>query len=721
MEKKRQTTREKTSSTSKEAPLLIVGDWVVDDNWNTGVYRSSTSLRTGRHHFRSLHHPQAPVQSFCGAGRLASILSDGGFPVIGLGVWHYDQPSNADDTEMLKSLFDFEYRRKCSPHSLRTEPNSDLQSNGGVELINLASYLSAQTWHDNQKYETTRILRLFQQSDEDLSLISRTDWEQPPNNQDSDGSPAWVTSDDHDGIRTFLERQLKGKEPKAVILKDLIKGVVSETLVDVLVEIYGNVPWFVSTKRWAPSWLERLKQVPLRLLCVPPIASSAAIEKESGLDSWLAAGRAEPTKEALKCISDLENGHHQVDKDNNKIDWDHPMIVIAPETGQVLAKRGGYGFATIQQPPASAQFVGWATAFFSALVGVLIKEEEKERQPVASPVMHALDYASRWAESEAKLLREPENGNPKRPLSLKDFVPSMNEADISIAMNEEFNWEKKIDEWNEATQVPGIIDQHKSGRLELWRGMTSIEGYICFETQKRKDLSRLVREFRQFSEGLERHESVEIHADPGSGKTHLVECLAKASKLRMESFNITQMNSREDIISCFDTIVTRQATERDRPLLVFIDEINARIDGNPVYDAFLTPLADNVYVRGGLKFHIQPCVWIFVGTGEADMEDPSVKYKDFEDRLSLGKVSLQNITDLEKYYLAAQLVRLRFPDVQKISVAALTALSQRGGSVRELKNLISHLHDVQNGRVTIANIPGNESRPDSNYVSIAHF
>lgn len=54
--------------------ILLLGDWVVDDNWVTGIHRSSTASRIGPSHFRSLHNKESTVQGFCGAGQTASLL-----------------------------------------------------------------------------------------------------------------------------------------------------------------------------------------------------------------------------------------------------------------------------------------------------------------------------------------------------------------------------------------------------------------------------------------------------------------------------------------------------------------------------------------------------------------------------------------------------------------------------------------------------------------------
>lgn len=78
-------------------------------------------------------------------------------------------------------------------------------------------------------------------------------------------------------------------------------------------------------------------------------------------------------------------------------------------------------------------------------------------------------------------------------------------------------------------------------------------------------------------------------AAPGSGKTFLAKRLAQTAGLRFVPFNITQMRSKADLLECLDTIVATQAEEDDRQLMVFIDEINAKLENTEVYGAFLTP------------------------------------------------------------------------------------------------------------------------------------
>jgi hypothetical protein len=225
--------------------LLIVGDWVMDDNWQTGIHRSSTSLRTGQRHHRALHPPGKPVQAFCGVGRLASILHDARagdaqfdplFVVHGLGVWKHDEKGN--DTKLLESMFDFNFRSTQGPFSLHSSPSDAQSAPQNVHLFNLATFLSRPNVpdkpgiaaiHKTEYFTTTRAYRVFQRRGNKLSLLARTDWEHPPRSRDGKGAPEWIVNEDFDAFGAFLDEcELTNNEKRpihGVIIKDLIKGV----------------------------------------------------------------------------------------------------------------------------------------------------------------------------------------------------------------------------------------------------------------------------------------------------------------------------------------------------------------------------------------------------------------------------------------------------------------------------------------------------------------
>jgi hypothetical protein len=180
------------------------------------------------------------------------------------------------------------------------------------------------------------------------------------------------------------------------------------------------------------------------------------------------------------------------------------------------------------------------------------------------------------------------------------------------------------------------------------------------------------------------------------------------------------MLSKTDLFDCFDTVVTSQAQNKEEPLLVFIDEINAKLDGQHVYDAFLAPLEEGVYVRAGKTFHIDPCVWVFAGTERPSPiselhGDKSDKASDFESRLTLGPLDLR-IKDpskeeaearIEKVYLGVSLLRSAFPDVRKVSKKVLQAFHTLPPNLeaRELQHFVKAFFDIQYGTVKAKNIP----------------
>ncbi len=101
--------------------ILIVGDWLVDEHWVTGIHRTPTSSRAGQTHSRALHSLNSTVAALCGAGQTASILYQAKFAgtpfceIIGLGLWH------EKDTEALAAMLDSCSSRKQTPHRITRE------------------------------------------------------------------------------------------------------------------------------------------------------------------------------------------------------------------------------------------------------------------------------------------------------------------------------------------------------------------------------------------------------------------------------------------------------------------------------------------------------------------------------------------------------------------------------------------------------------------------
>jgi hypothetical protein len=165
-----------------------------------------------------------------------------------------------------------------------------------------------------------------------------------------------------------------------------------------------------------------------------------------------------------------------------------------------------------------------------------------------------------------------------------------------------------------------------------------------------------------------------------------------------------------------------QANTRKK-VLVFVDEINAFLDGSHAYGAFLAPLEEGIYIRRGNYFSLKPCVWVFAGT---NLDDASLssdeKLGDFKSRMELIEridykslstnsksnyaVELQSQARLEQVYLGATLIKQFFSDVQEVSYEVLKyfyRMNPADAPARKIRKLAASLQNVQYGRISREN------------------
>ncbi|MCP4695544.1 MAG: AAA family ATPase [Gammaproteobacteria bacterium] len=738
------------NETVMQNKILVIGDWLVDEHWITGIHRSPTSSRTGQAHYRTLQLPTSTIHSLCGAGHTASILhhakhgpenKDKFCDIIGVGLWH------KEDSGILAGMLNIDGENVIVPHRITIKPKADsstkpeANSSAKNNLFNLGDSLKDK----EGKYGTTKIIRVYQHTGNKIDLIQRIDWELPypvngwfSKSENSNKLPA-----EGSNLSKYLEEHKK--EFKAVVIKDMCKGVISKELIQWLVgkpdekgKLDEKIPWFISTKAWRPNWLEELKDVDVRLLIIPQVAAQHAV-REGDLSRWITRSK-HVSKEALEKIDyfyDLLNVFERL------------VVVTLPEGSSVLARDKWHenqkkdkdkkdkdkkdGIMQTDLELAKIPVVlPMASVFFPALVANLLEEKNMDFKKL---LRDSLCFTKKWMLYEILRMKNPETWSPKGEKDEKgDIIPSprLELDDAKGAQNKEvvcgtwqtFPWESTKKDWDSAVTSYGIIGEKKNGekneenmRLELWRAMTDVEGYICCVKSKRKVIQKLVKELEGFNaNGRRQHKSYMLIASPGSGKTFLIDCLAKSLGLRPLSFNITQMLSKSDILDCFDTIVTTQAQDRKESLLVFFDEINATLQGQHVYDTFLAPLEEGVYVRAGKTFHIDPCIWFFAGTegpAEGNDKDKSAKADDFESRLSLAPLKLTKSRSeegdearLENVYLGVSLLRSIFPDVRKVSQKVLRTFHSLRPEleIRELKHFVKSFVDIQYGKVLGRNV-----------------
>lgn len=528
---------------------------------------------------------------------------------------------------------------------------------------------------DERYGQTTQVVRLYYLADQDTEQLSRIDWEPkiPP-------------------IRTRLEPDLDKLPPNidAIVVYDLCKGVISADLINSLALRYPGASWYVRSKTEEPTWLKTITPNLKLILFGPEILSS-----RNPWGSWLIGDRI--NYQAKELLDKVPNTSVVLLLDSREV-----IALVNKKT--CLTVRGTKGVDSLSQ-------VGWSSAFFTSLIFSMLLDEK------SSIDGEAIGNAMKEANSQM--------------VSLKQIIaPTKNAAPPVFPVNQDVTWPEEATRWQNALRGRGISSlrtpEVRSGhyakkRLDVWRGCTAVPGYVCCIPEKRDLINRIGRHLRSFRGPNEQSRpiSIMLQADPGTGKTFLAKSFAKHFTFELVKADVTQMLHREALLDLFDSVATKQA-EQDRPVLVFVDEVNALLDGSNVYGAFLAPLEEGAYVRRGSAFNLKPCVWLFAGT---DLEGASGKkgdkVEDFKSRmtviarfdyqsLSLRRDDATLIDDarLEQVYLGASLIRQLYPDVGLVSESVLNVfhkLDPAKAPARTIRQLIRSLRSVQYGKITAEN------------------
>lgn len=658
--------------------LLIVGDWVIDEYWILVKHYSEISSHTGYNHYRLSSQSNETVADLCGAGHVARVLYQlnteehpDSYKIVGLGKW------DDADTELISHLVHAQVEKECDAARAwyRLSPRMCKKLPGNVTLMTLAS-----------ESPTNRVIRQYYLEKGKLRQLNRVDWEP----QSPGGEVHW------DSLQL-------PEEVAAIVVNDLAKGVVTLELVRKLKERYPHARWYVRSKQRTPRelaseqgpgrgregeqgippWL-RLVKDDLELLVVGPEMAALL----NPWDSWLVNRRI--TLQALDIIKGLPGKN----------------VVLLSDRREVIGRLNDSEHCLTAQSlvePSPVTQLGWPSAFFAALVHTMYANRANLAE---ADIRWALNYADK-------------KGGVHVPIKGADDT---GERQPDVRMG---GWAEESDEWEQAKTDFGII-RARTGelRLDVWRGVRHLPGYIACVKEKQNIIVEIGRHLRAFNESRQmRSLSIMLQADPGAGKTHLTKSLAEAFNFSFQRFDITQMIHRDELLDLFDTIATAQANE-EKKLLVFVDEINARLDNDHVYGAFLAPLEESIFVRRGKSFSLRPCVWVFAGTKlDEEKPDDGGKLKDFRDRMTIiekidfGSLSdrsrnaarLQKEAQLEQVYLGAAMIGRHFPDVQNVSKEVLVQfynLKPESAPSRKIRKWAASLRNVQYGNVTRANCEG---------------
>ncbi len=698
--------RNKKNSLEDKQGILLIGDWLLDEHWVTGTQSISTSTHTGDIHRFIDNDINQEIIYLSGAGRVTSILlREESFKLYSIGVWEKDGDRSLKSffTEYLKTPDRFrrnEFRIKWEvPERIHND-----EFPGEVNLYNLHKPSTADK---KDEIGTKRAFRIYEKIGQDIKLSERIDFMKSKDDMD-------ISKTCNENISRVL-KELKDKKINAIVIKDMDHGTVTDVVIKKIIEAYGknrSIKWFISSKRWKPAWLKefRKKNIPIELYMIPQAAAKQAIKEETKtLNTWITP-MGWVTLEALEFIR--EPGKLLVNElPGSKIKLNIQHLVILPEQDRVVAyKKENPDHDLFIQPEAKDSYseidLPMASVYFPEIIKRMLlpptttivktttsRTTTATKAPVSKTTIsktittfeeilkEALDATILWRKKRFYTIKKIE---PPEKINLLDIEPSDRKPGWEKA-----HLEKSKGRWEQAFKGVGIVNvsprrnKDNPKRFELWRGMTTLDDYICLSKRRRSEIRKLLLNLKREKESqLKRAEVCFIKAHPGSGKSFLVECLARVLGLELVSFNLSQIYTKSQIISCFDQISTAQAENKYKPLVIFFDEMNTPIEGTYPYSLFLAPLEDGYYLRDTHKFRLSPSIWIFVGTEfEKGKKD---KASDFQSRLTLPIVDLKakdrkqdlGLERLEKIYYCVSFIRRTFKEVTDISDGALKILAE---------------------------------------------
>ena len=209
----------------------------------------------------------------------------------------------------------------------------------------------------------------------------------------------------------------------------------------------------------------------------------------------------------------------------------------------------------------------------------------------------------------------------------------------------------------------------------------AVPGYSTLDAAHLREIKALIAKIRTYANDKSRRRPLNIllHAAPGSGKSHFVECLARRlsdDRIKDVAFNMTSMRSIDDLAAPIDRV--RDLKVADRLPLLFLDEF----DSNPENYARLLPLLwdGKIDVEGRL-LQTGKMIVVLAGSGKRigelscaakSLKDATEKgdgkLVDLLSRINGGEVSIPSLDEVsptrdrrvDKVCLSVALIRQRF-------------------------------------------------------------
>ncbi|MCP4581156.1 MAG: AAA family ATPase [candidate division Zixibacteria bacterium] len=646
--------------------IVVIGDWFIDENWLVAPQKLYHSSHTGDIHYAArLEDASKSVFRRCGAAEIVEILkkcltddkdkdeNKGKYEFIGVGIWHpkdhdfmkcafcdKQKPGKLLNPFTLTTLRGTEKKRNCQ----FSEKTSQIRCKSHLRLVNLIKNdekhgkTPPDLWN---KVSTNRIIRCYEGFCEGQPQLKyRYDWILSP----------------HEDVCDYTKIGNVFKDNTvAVVIEDHDMGVMNEESAGALATAIkkinekpknkkSKIKVFLRTKVDKPAWLENFRSELDNTTQISLVVSDFQLARHKMRERrWFyetELGRASlKILEELKSHPTNENGTG-TKKTNSRRSTPPKKKVQKPlalraavllDENRVIAADDKKYFGIPEKPGEKLQLnIGRTTTFYSALIAQHIywrnknPNKNKNEELFQKECKIALDAAYAWTKQVAKAW-DVDKGEYKPVRHNKVLEKLIEKLDVnpkSIMFNSSTH-EELTENWKKSSEKCGIIKlpqkdnpDIKEKVLQLWRGEGILPGYICTDRQKRSNIQGLVASVADFSrDNNPAHPlSCLLTGAPGGGKSHLASCLAKKFDMHFMEYSIAQMATAKDFIDCLATISSVQ-NRSDEKLLIFIDEVNAHIEGNPIMGLLLGPLWGGSFVFEGKSYRLRPATWIFASTG----------------------------------------------------------------------------------------------------------
>jgi hypothetical protein len=268
------------------------------------------------------------------------------------------------------------------------------------------------------------------------------------------------------------------------------------------------------------------------------------------------------------------------------------------------------------------------------------------------------------------------------------------------------------------THYPDMLRDEGGGRfLDLESATRYLLGYVTTNPKLGGQLVTLLKDLKLYRKRSDYHRPYVslLVAAPGAGKTTLARQLAEAAGYQFYEVNVSRLQNTAALLAHFDQVASLSAARKNEKLtLLFLDEIDARLEGKRVFGMLLSALLEGVYEVGALKRHLGKVAVVLASSQKPTCASfhkwlitcREEKGPDLWSRINGQKLELPEMNAAERVYLAASLLKNKFPGITHVSKELLDVFAGMAHAApREIEQQVDRIERA-GGEVRLADLTG---------------